>query len=33
VQLRITDLMVLKILFKNALEQVLRITNDQANYA
>ena len=33
VQLRITDLMVLKILFKSALEQVLRITNDQANYA
>lgn len=32
-QLRITDLVVLKILFQSALEQVLRTTNDQVNYA
>ena len=32
-QMRITDLMVLKTLFKSALEQALRITNDQVDYA
>ncbi|MGZ9233959.1 MAG: hypothetical protein ACXW4E_00405 [Anaerolineales bacterium] len=32
-RMRITDLMVLKVLFKSALEQVLQISNDQINYA